>query len=75
MKHFLENVMRQKWKSAFRNPSGKIVTTLKSASGNTEISKARYTKNFVGHVDAVWDVASITSGNLKIVASASTGMI
>jgi len=63
--------MRHKWKSAFRAPSGRIVTSLKVASGNTELSKARYTRNFTGHTDAVWDVASVSFSNVKLIASAS----
>lgn len=63
--------MRHKWKSAFRGPSGRIVTSLKVASGNMELSKARYTRNFTGHTDAVWDVASVSVSNVKLIASAS----
>ena len=65
--------MRNKWKTAFRGPPGRLVTSLKVGAGNTELSKARYMRNFTGHTDAVWDLATISNSVINAVASASAG--
>jgi WD40 repeat protein len=66
-----QNQMRNKWKTAFRGPPGRLVTSLKVGTGNTELSKARYMRNFIGHTDAVWDLATISNSSINAIASAS----
>ena len=61
---------QQKWKSAFKNPSGKLA--LKVGSSIPE-SKNRYVQNFKGHSDGVWHVCTAKIGNCNILASASAG--
>nr|CAD2162688.1 unnamed protein product [Meloidogyne enterolobii] len=59
---------QQKWKSAFKNPSGKLA--LKVGSSVSE-SKNRYVQNFKGHTDGIWDVCTAKVGNFNVLASAS----
>ncbi|CAK5038113.1 unnamed protein product [Meloidogyne enterolobii] len=59
---------QQKWKSAFKNPSGKLA--LKVGSSVSE-SKNRFVQNFKGHTDGVWDVCTAKVGNFNVLASAS----
>uniref|UniRef100_A0A7E4VJQ7 WD repeat-containing protein 37 n=1 Tax=Panagrellus redivivus TaxID=6233 RepID=A0A7E4VJQ7_PANRE len=66
-----QSQMKSKWKSAFTRPPGRLVTSLKGGSSNSDSSKSRYVQNFNGHTDAVWDLASLTTPNVRIIASAS----
>jgi WD40 repeat protein len=59
---------QQKWKSAFKNPSGKLA--LKVGSSVPE-SKNRYVQNFKGHTDGVWHICTAKIGTCNILASAS----
>uniref|UniRef100_A0A1I8B0P6 WD repeat-containing protein 37 n=1 Tax=Meloidogyne hapla TaxID=6305 RepID=A0A1I8B0P6_MELHA len=57
---------QQKWKSAFKNPSGKLALKV----GVPE-SKNRYVQNFKGHTDGVWHVCTAKIGSFNVLASAS----
>lgn len=62
---------RQKWKTAFSGPSGRLVTSLKVGSVNLDTSKHRFVQNFCGHSDGIWNLSTVNVGSTQIIASAS----
>ncbi|KAH7716959.1 WD-repeat protein 37 [Aphelenchoides avenae] len=63
--------MRQKWKTAFRGPPGRLVTSLKVGAGADSSSKHCFVRHFDGHQDGVWHVSTHALPSLKLIASAS----
>lgn len=62
---------QQKWKSAFKNPYGKLALNV---GANFPESKHKFVQTFKGHADGVWHVCTAQVGTLtQIVASASAG--
>lgn len=72
---FLAQSSRQKWKTAFSGPSGRLVTSLKVGSVNLDTSKHRFVQNFCGHSDGIWNLSTVNVGSTQIIASASAGII
>lgn len=64
---------QHKWKSAFKNPSGKLALKV---GANFPESKHKFVQSFKGHTDGVWQVctAQISATN-HIFASASAGFV
>lgn len=59
---------QQKWKSAFKNPSGKLALKV---GANFPESKHRFVQSFNGHVDGVWHVCAAKIGMAYVLGSAS----
>lgn len=67
----------QKWKTAFRGPSGKLAVLRPSGiASNLETSRHKLVQCFKAHNDVVWDVTAFQIGasGKHLVASASAGI-
>ena len=64
--------MRQKWKTAFGRPPGKLVNSLKVGAG-VDRSKYSFARYYEGHQDGVWHVAATSNFVTALVGSASAG--
>uniref|UniRef100_A0A914CYR5 WD repeat-containing protein 37 n=1 Tax=Acrobeloides nanus TaxID=290746 RepID=A0A914CYR5_9BILA len=62
--------MRQKWKTAFGRPPGKLVNSLKVGAG-VDRSKYSFARYYEGHQDGVWHVAATSNFVTALVGSAS----
>lgn len=69
-----KSYQRQKWKSAFRGPPQRLVTSLKVGGiQGSESAKHCFVRSFEGHQDAVLSMACCSINNTTVIASASAG--
>lgn len=62
---------QQKWKTAFRGPTGKFPKVALKSGGNSEVTKYKIAQIFKGNMDCCWHVSTTYASARHIVGSAS----